>query len=145
LGNLIVPQFLSGRSSIMESKGNSAVWWSKDHDSSWDHVKEAFRRDWEQTMHDLVGSPPDLNQGVSDTLKQAAGKQIIPPASVPNFEEHEPALRFGYGARQQYGTEYPVWDERLEQQLRIDWSPSGDAETWNRYSHAVRRGYEFKH
>ena len=28
------------------------AWWSKQHDSAWDHVKEALRRDWEQTKSD---------------------------------------------------------------------------------------------
>jgi hypothetical protein len=128
----------------MESKRYNAVWWSKDNDSAWDNVKGAFRRDWDQTKHDFGGNPPDLKQDVPDTVKQAAGKQIIPPPSVPNFEEHEPAFRFGYGARQHYGKEYPAWDDRLEQTLQKDWSTSADKDNWNRYSKSVRRGYEFK-
>ena len=127
----------------MAVNGYSAIWWSKDHDTAWDHVKAAFRRDWEQTKHDFGGKPPDLNQDVPDTVKQAAGKQVIPPANVPNFEEHEHAFRFGHGARQQYGTEFPIWDDRLEHKLRIDWSPTGDADSWKHYSGSVRRGYEY--
>jgi len=128
----------------MESNRYNAAWWSKDNDSAWDNVKEAFRRDWDQTKHDFGGNPPDLKQDVPDTMKQAAGKQIIPPPSVPNFEEHEPAFRFGYGARQHYGKDYPAWDDRLEQTLQKDWSTSPDKDNWNRYSKSVRRGYEFK-
>jgi hypothetical protein len=128
----------------MESNRYNAVWWSKDNDSAWDNVKEAFRRDWDQTKHDFGGNPPDLKQDVPDTVKQAAGKQTIPPPNVPNFEEQEPAFRFGYGARQHYGKDYPTWDNRLERTLQKDWSPSGDEDNWNRYSKAVRRGYEYK-
>ena len=128
----------------MESNHYNAVWWSKDNDSAWDNVKAAFRRDWDQTKHDFGGNPPDLKQDVPDTVKQAAGKQVIPPSRVPNFEEHEPAFRFGYGARQHYGKEFPTWDNRLERTLQKDWSPSGDEDNWNRYSKAVRRGYEYK-
>jgi hypothetical protein len=128
---------------IMENRYN-AVWWTKDHDSSWDKVKEAFRRDWDQTKHDFGASLPDLKQDVPDTVKQAAGKQAIPPPGTPNFEEHEPALRFGYGARLQYGKEFPKWDDRLERKLQKDWSPSGDEASWHRYSKSIRRGYEFK-
>ena len=127
----------------MESKRYNAVWWSKDNDSSWDNVKGAFRRDWEQTKHDFGGKPPDLKQDVPDTVKQAAGKEIIPPSSVPNFEESEPAFRFGYGARQHYGKDYPTWDDRLERTLQKDWSPSGDEANWKRSNNAVRRGYEY--
>jgi hypothetical protein len=51
-------------------------------------------------------------------VKQAAGKEAIPPGNQPNFEEYEPAFRFGYGASQHYGKEYPKWDDRLEKTLR---------------------------
>src|ERR1051326_4004197 len=97
----------------MKNKYN-ATWWNAEHESAWDKVKEAFRRDWVQTKHDLGGKSPDLNQQVSDTVKQAAGKEPIPPASQPNFEEYEPAFRFGYGARRHYGKQFPAWDDRLE-------------------------------
>ena len=128
----------------MESNRYNAVWWSKDNDSAWDNVKGAFRRDWDQTKHDFGGNPPDLKQDVPDTVKQAVGKKIIPPLNQPNFEEHEPAFRFGYGARQHYGKDFPTWDNRLERTLQKEWSPSGDEDNWNRYSKSVRRGYEFK-
>jgi hypothetical protein len=127
----------------MESNRYNAVWWSKDNDSAWDNVKGAFRRDWEQTKHDFGGNPPDLKQDVPDTVKQAAGKEIIPPSNVPNFEENESAFRFGYGARQHYGKDYPTWDDRLERTLQKDWSPSSDEASWKRYNKAVRKGYEY--
>jgi hypothetical protein len=81
-----------------------------------------------------------LNQDVPDTVKQASGKEHIPPPGQPNFEDYEPALRYGYGARQYYGKQYPAWDSRLEQTLKKDWSSPAD---WTRYSKAVRQGYEF--
>jgi hypothetical protein len=127
----------------MESNRYNAAWWSKDDDSAWDTVKAAFRRDWDQTKHDFGGNPPDLKQDVPDTVKQAAGKQTIPPPNVPNFEDDEPAFRFGYGANKHYGKDYPAWDNRLEQTLQKDWSPSSDDVTWTRHSKAVRRGYEY--
>jgi hypothetical protein len=127
----------------MESNRYNAKWWSKDDDSAWDNVKAAFRRDWDQTKHDFGGNPPDLKQDVPDTVKQAAGAQTIPPANVPNFDDDEPAFRFGYGARKQYGKDYPAWDSRLEQTLQKDWSSSSDDVAWTRHSKAVRRGYEY--
>jgi hypothetical protein len=46
---------------------------------------EALHRDWEQTKHDLSKKKgEELNQNVADTLKQAAGKEYIPPEGVPN-------------------------------------------------------------
>src|SRR5262249_2037933 len=111
----------------------NAAWWTKDNDSNWDKVKEAFRRDWEQTKQDFGGDSPELNQDVPDTVKQAAGKENIPPPGTPNFEDYEPAFRYGYGARSHYGTQYPVWDSRLEETLQKEW-PSAD--DWRRNSRA---------
>jgi len=132
--------FIYKGSSIMDSNRYNAAWWSKDNDTGWEKVKEAFRRDWKQTEHDFGGSSPDLNQDVPDTVKQASGKEHIPPPGQPNFEEYEPALRYGFGARQYYGKQYPAWDGQLEQTLQKDWSSPAD---WTRYRKAVRQGYEF--
>jgi len=124
-----------------KTKGPS--WWKKDYDSAWERVKKAFRRDWKQTKHDFGGKEPDLKQGLTDTVKQAAGKEPIPPANEPNYEEAEPAYRFGYGARQHYGEQYPAWNARLEDQLRQDWSAGRTADDWNRYRTSVRQGWDY--
>ncbi|MFO0631207.1 MAG: hypothetical protein U0325_37050 [Polyangiales bacterium] len=58
-------------------------WWTDQHTSTWDRVKEALRRDWEQTRSDLSSSSAvDLNQNIGDTVKQAAGTQPLPPPST---------------------------------------------------------------
>lgn len=115
-------------------------WWTPDYDSKWDRVKEAFRRDWEQTKHDFgAKGKPDLNQNVDDTIAQAAGRRPIPPAGEPNFDEYEPAFRFGYGARQHYGSHFTTWSDELEKKLRTDF---GDEE-WPRYRPAIRRGWDY--
>jgi hypothetical protein len=52
-------------------------------------ARKAFERDVEQTKHDLSGGRKgtDLDQDVDDTVKQAAGKQPVPPAKVPNRDD----------------------------------------------------------
>jgi hypothetical protein len=50
-------------------------------------VKEALKRDWEQTKHDITRKGPDLRQDVSDTVKQATGKEPIPAPFVPNLNK----------------------------------------------------------
>lgn len=50
-------------------------------------VKKALERDLEQTKHDLTRKGVDLNQDVSDTVKQATGKEDIPPPFVPNLDK----------------------------------------------------------
>ena len=53
-----------------------------------DDVKDALKRDWEQTKHDLPGMEgKDLNQDVDDTVKQATGKEPTPPEDQPNRED----------------------------------------------------------
>ncbi len=43
--------------------------------SNADDAKEALQRDWEQTKSDIPGlDGTDLDQDVSDTVKQATGK-----------------------------------------------------------------------
>ena len=119
-------------------------WWNQEYDSGWDRVKEAFRRDWDQTKHDFGGHEPDLKQDVNDTVGQAVGRKPIPPGKQPNFDEYEPAARFGYGARRQYGSRYSAWTNDLENQLRQDWESSAGAnDGWDRYRYAVRRGWEY--
>ncbi|MDO9017846.1 MAG: hypothetical protein Q8S73_03550 [Deltaproteobacteria bacterium] len=58
-------------------------WWNDNHTSTWDRVKEALRRDWEQTKNDFSSeSGADLNQDVGDTVKQATGAEPLPPPMV---------------------------------------------------------------
>jgi hypothetical protein len=52
-----------------------------------ERAKEALERDWEQTKADLPGREgTDLDQDVDDTVKQALGKEPIPPPGHPNPE-----------------------------------------------------------
>lgn len=59
------------------------AWWNDAHTSDWDRVKEALRRDWEQTKADFsVGDAVELNQNAADTIKQAVGSDPVPPPMV---------------------------------------------------------------
>jgi len=121
-------------------------WWNREYDSSWERVKAAMRRDWDQTKHDFGGDEPDTDQNVGDTVAQARGKEAIPPRGVPNYDEVEPAYRFGHGARRYYGEQFTEWDDDLETTLREDWrytSSGGDTE-WNRVRPIIRRGWEYE-
>ncbi len=118
-------------------------WWKDDHDSAWERVKAAFKRDWDQTTGE------ELDQDVGDTVKQAMGKQAIPPRHVPNppdaderWEDIEDGFRFGHGARAHYGEEHPEWDDKLEAKLRNDWDTTEPRADWARRSWHIRRAYE---
>jgi hypothetical protein len=119
-------------------------WWTETHASGWERTKEALRRDWEQTKADFTDSGRELNQDVGDTVKQAAGKEPIPPAHVANppdsWDDVEPGLRYGYGARQYYDDE--DWNDRVEARLRDDWTNAGnEPSTWDQIKASVRRGW----
>jgi hypothetical protein len=127
------------------------TWWTEKHSQSWDHVKEAFHRDWEQTKADFSKTKgQEINQNVGDTVKQAAGKQNVPPDGVPNvhsdkthkaYEEAEPALRYGYGASSQFA-EHKSWDDKLEGKLSSDWDNLKTGRTWSDVKSHVKSGWE---
>ncbi|HVH44275.1 MAG TPA: hypothetical protein VM925_18110 [Labilithrix sp.] len=137
-------------------------WWTKEHGSSWERVKEAMKRDWEQTKNDLHMGGRDLDQDVDDTVKQATGKDVIPPRSQPNapggtdaksvsgrgnlsWDDAEVPLAYGYGARQNYGSQHNEWDDRLEGTLKSEWESSstgGMHRKWDEVKNLVRRGYD---
>jgi hypothetical protein len=63
--------------------GAKPAWLNDQTETAWDRVKDAFQRDWQQTVSDFSGSDAkDLNQNVKDTLKQASGSQPIPDITV---------------------------------------------------------------
>lgn len=119
-------------------------WWNKDNDSAWERAKAAFKRDWDQTKHDFGGKQPDTDQNVDDTVKQAAGKQPIPPRGQPVYEEIEDANRFGYGARSYYSNKYSNWNNDLETQLRRDWQDTYGDRDWMLYRDEIRRGWDYE-
>lgn len=123
-------------------------WWTDQHTSSWDRTKMALQRDWEQTKADLSKSKgQELNQGVGDTVKQALGKETIPAAGQPNVSTErkdwdlaEPAVRYGYGARQHFA-QHSSWGQELESTLRKDWENLKSGRTWDEVKDFVRRGW----
>ena len=129
------------------------IWWKEDvHGSAWSRTREAMKRDWEQTKKDMHVGGHELNQNVSDTVKQAAGKESIPrfdqanpPKVVGNWDEVEFPMGYGFGAKTKYGSEYPQWNDRLEGTLKSEWD-SGKSQTrkeWNDVTRWVRHGYEY--
>ena len=133
----------------MNKKMKDPAWWSEDYSSAWDRVKAAFKRDWEQTKHDLAHRGRDLDQDVPDTVKQAVGAEPIPPAGRPNPKPHEDewdrveaGTRFGFGARGRFASEGDEWNEHVETKLRDEWDKLGTSERWEQARAGVRSGWE---
>lgn len=60
------------------------TWWNGQEDSTWDRVKEAFKRDLEQTKADLqLDTGRELHQTALDTVKQALGIDPLPLPHQP--------------------------------------------------------------
>jgi len=122
-------------------------WWNEKHEGTWDRMKAALKRDWEQTKADVSSGGHELNQGIGDTVKQAAGKEPIPPADMPNppkrdekWEDVEPTYKFGVGAR---GELHDEWSPEVENRLAKDWGSLQDDRKWDEVRNRVRRAYDY--
>jgi hypothetical protein len=121
-------------------------WYTPADASAWDRVKEALRRDWNQTKHDVHAGGHELNQKLGDTVAQARGQEALPRIDAPNppkvigsWEDAEVAIDFGYACRTHYGDEYPKWSHGLESRLKSDWKGE---RSWDSVKLYVRHGYE---
>jgi hypothetical protein len=117
---------------------NNPRWWREDHTSAWTRIKEAMRRDWEQTKHDFSKkSGQELHQNVGDTVKQMAGKE---PVGGSDWNSVEPAMRYGYGAGRNYeDVEFDAHEKDLER----EWNDMKPARPWAESRDYVRRGWEW--
>jgi hypothetical protein len=128
------------------NKTQQPTWWTSKETNTWDRMKEALRRDWEQTKHDFSSKAGhELHQDVKDTVKQAAGKEAIPPANLPNPPVtwgDEAAVRFGYGVgiSETYRV-YKVWDQELEAKLQRDWESTNPERPWRDVRDASHFGW----
>jgi hypothetical protein len=129
-------------------------WWSEQvHGSAWERVREAMRRDWVQTKHDVGLKGHEMNQDLSDTLKQAAGKEHLPtineanpPRVIGEWTEAETPYRYGYAARKQWGGDNPQWNADTEAKLGVEWMAAADLTDygWSLAKPFVRRGFEYR-
>jgi len=136
-------------------KSNNPTWYKPEHASEWERIKEALRRDWDQTKHDLHLGGHDLNQTIADTGEQLGGVnpppdgRPMPPKVIGDasdwYGDEEPA-RYGYSARSQYGKEHPKWNDQLDAKLHQEWDAlkSDAGRGWGEVKGSVRHGYEYR-
>lgn len=127
-------------------------YWVKDtHGSSWEKVKAALKRDWDQTKNDFHAGGHELKQELSDTLKQATGAVQIPADGVGNpdpvtkpaiWADAEAGVRYGYGAREQYRNE--KWSDSLEMKLSTEWNEIETGKPFAAVRPFVRHGWNAK-
>jgi hypothetical protein len=128
----------------MDASEKRPAWWNQSHDSAWERIKEALRRDWEQTKAHLTKGGTELNQDVGDTIEQAIGTKPLPPPDQPTEDVDWPraqsAIRYGHGARQQYGDQKD-WNDQLEGKLREEWTDLQTGRSWDESKAQVKRGW----
>jgi hypothetical protein len=119
---------------------------------TWDRIKEALRRDWEQTKHEFSSKAGhELNQDIGDTLKQAAGKQPIPedgranpPRVIDTWDNAEQAIQFGYEAAGYYRDAHGEWSNSLDSTLADRWKEThANGRDWSDVKNYVRHGFEY--
>ena len=135
---------------------HASYWDNAKHGSAWERVKEAMKRDWTQTKADVHASTgKELRQNVDDTVKQAVGSKPIPPPNKANppdfndkkmvdFDEVEPAVAYGFGAREEYGNKFKSWDEKLETRLADEWNKDETGKDFNEVKPYIRRGWDYQ-
>lgn len=129
-------------------------YWEKDtHGSSWEKVKAALQRDWEQTKSDFNVGGAELKQDVADTVKQAVGIDPIPADGLGNpdpvvkpiiWADAEAGIRYGHGAHQQYGKLHEKWNDKLEVKLSNEWDETLTGQPFSLVRPYVRHGYNSK-
>ncbi len=126
------------------------TWYTQEDETTWEKVKAAFRRDWNQTKHDFGGREPNLNQQVGDTVSQAMGSEPIPagnagnarsnPDKIDNYSEtDEDAYRYGYAASKHFPNQ-GEWTPETEAIFDEIWD---DKNQWERKREAARRAWTY--
>jgi hypothetical protein len=137
------------------------AWYRPEDLTRWNSVKNAVRRDWQQTKHDLHAGGHELNQAASDTIKQATGREAVPAIDKPNppkvigeldadgdaeWAKMERAMEYGYTARTEFAATHAEWNHDLDLALRREWESSGGRAPglWDDVKPYVRHGYNFR-
>lgn len=98
-------------------------WWGADHESTWTRIKDALRRDWEQTKSDFGSETArDLDQDLTDTVKQGAGSQTFPksPEAINELrqeaaEARRDAAQAGLAARRELDSDIREANEEFRE------------------------------
>ena len=118
---------------------------SRENDSAWQLVKEAFQRDYKEFVN---LSSSDVDEGsassrpwgqdeVNGLPETAASRSPWNVSGRFPHEEQEDAYRFGYAAYHHFGGR-EEWNAETEAHLRQNW---GDEDDWQTHRLAVRHGW----
>jgi hypothetical protein len=139
-----------------EPRYSEPVWWSVQHTVLWAEYLPLLQSDF-QRRTGAENRARITNQGPDDSVLQQAATtprnvDVDHAYAVPDnnwevgaaWEQIEPGLRYGVGARAQY-SQFKAWNDELEAILQKEWSEANEPSTWQKVKRAVRRGFEVVH
>ena len=112
-----------------------------------------MNRDLAQGDRIPSGKPvdPSDTSTPAPTLNTSKSEKGAPELKPDEFRlgGDEEALRYGIGAREEFGAAHPTWTSELEQKLQSDWldafdSPPKPKRDWSQVQRQVRHAYEHK-
>lgn len=129
------------------------VWWTTQHTTLWLEISPALKSDFqrqtaEQRREELSTQGPDdvvVQKGAGTPRNIAVDRAYAVPDNSwevgTEWEQIEPGVRYGVGARTQY-PQHERWNEELEARLRQEWGETNEPSTWQKVKRAVRHGFE---
>lgn len=93
---------------------------------------DSYQEAWENRASGRPGPPVSAGRLVNDMDQAPAG----------SWRSLEPAVRYGFGARQHYPSYAAGWNEEVERTLRAEWKLVNSGSSWELIKDAVRRGWE---
>jgi hypothetical protein len=135
------------------SRYSEPVWWTTQHTIIWEEHLPALRTDFQQ-RNSAQRRSQLAHQGPDDAVFQKSANtprnvDVDKATFVPDtnwevgtvWEQIEPGVRYGVGARTQY-PHYERWNDEVEARLRKEWSETNEPSTWEKVKRAVRHGFE---
>jgi hypothetical protein len=129
------------------------IWWTTQHTIICEERMPALKTDFQrraaaERRAELASQGPD-----DPVFQRSTGSPRNVPIdrayAIPDnswevgteWEQVEPAIRYGVGARLQYPG-HDVWTEELEALLRREWEQTSEPSPWEKVKRAVRHGFE---
>lgn len=147
-------QLTSSQNREQKAAERGPIWWTVEHTVIWEAAEPVLRDEFESRKGEAQRSQIKA-QGTDNSVFQHGS---VTPRNVDvehahlvpdddwelgaEWHEVQPAVRFGVGARSQFG-DNAAWDDAIETRLREDWGKAYEPSTWERVKRAVKRGFEF--
>lgn len=107
-----------------------ADWQTKENDTAWTNQRNTFRNDWRNAVSG--------NNRRDERSEAVSSRQSREQYQNREFEDMEPAFRYGHAASQNFGDRHPRWNDTLGSELRNDYEGN-----WEQDAPLIRYAYEY--